>query len=102
MLLVQVAHGGWKMKSVLIGEARKGITEIINRVAYAGERVALCRRGRPLAVLVSVEDAELLDSLEEAQDLKAAHKVLANIRAGKERAIPFAEAEASLAAKAGK
>jgi len=37
---------------------------MVNRVAYSHERVALTRRGRTLAALVSVEDLKTLKALE--------------------------------------
>jgi prevent-host-death family protein len=49
----------------------------LNEVKYRGERVALARRGKPVAVLVPVEDAEYLELLEDAMDMKAAREALA-------------------------
>jgi prevent-host-death family protein len=54
-----------KMNSVekAVTEARKEFADLVNRVAYTGERVALTRRGKVMAALVSAEDLELLESL---------------------------------------
>ncbi|GAA2166800.1 MULTISPECIES: type II toxin-antitoxin system Phd/YefM family antitoxin [Actinomadura] len=46
-----------------VTEARKEFADLVNRVAYTGERVALTRRGKVMAALVSAEDLELLESL---------------------------------------
>ncbi|MGP4028108.1 type II toxin-antitoxin system Phd/YefM family antitoxin [Actinomadura sp. 3N407] len=46
-----------------VTEARKEFADLVNRVAYTGERVALTRRGKIMAALVSAEDLELLESL---------------------------------------
>lgn len=43
---------------VSIGEVKRDISELVNRVAYGGERIVLTSRGKPKAVLVSVEDYE--------------------------------------------
>jgi prevent-host-death family protein len=43
---------------VSIGQVKRDISELVNRVAYQGERVILTSRGRPKAVLVSLEDYE--------------------------------------------
>ncbi len=39
--------------------------------AEQGSRVALTRKGKPIAFLVPVEDAEALEALEDAADAKA-------------------------------
>jgi prevent-host-death family protein len=43
-----------------IGEVKRDISELVNRVAYGGERVVLTSRGKPKAVLISLEDYERL------------------------------------------
>lgn len=54
-------------------QARADLAELVNRVAYSGERVVLTRHGRPVAALVSAEDLELLDRLAEQRfDLTSA------------------------------
>lgn len=45
---------------VSIGQVKRDISELVNRVAYAGERIVLTSRGKPKAALVSVEDYEWL------------------------------------------
>jgi prevent-host-death family protein len=45
---------------VSIGQVKRDISELVNRVAYAGERIVLTSRGKPKAVLVSVDDYEWL------------------------------------------
>lgn len=42
--------------TVSIGEVKRDISELVNRVAYGGERIVLTSRGKPKAVLVSLED----------------------------------------------
>jgi prevent-host-death family protein len=75
------------MTRFAMGEARKNLTEIVGRVAYGGERIAIARRTRPLAVLVPVEDAALLEEIEDRMDVAAARKALAKGGAP----IPLAE-----------
>ncbi len=58
-------------------EAREAFAEMVNRVAYGGERVVLQRRGKRLAALVSMEDLELLEAIEDADDIAAAEEALA-------------------------
>lgn len=45
---------------IAIGQVRRDISELVNRVAYGGERVVLTSRGRPKAALVSLYDLEQL------------------------------------------
>jgi prevent-host-death family protein len=48
---------------VTVTQARAEFADLVNRVAYTGERVALTRRGKIMAALVTAEDLELLESL---------------------------------------
>jgi prevent-host-death family protein len=64
------------MTTLSIAEARNGLAEAINRVSYGGERVVFARRGKPVAALVSPEDLALLQRIEDAEDIRAAAKVL--------------------------
>ncbi|MFH1023152.1 MAG: type II toxin-antitoxin system prevent-host-death family antitoxin [Planctomycetota bacterium] len=57
-------------------EFRENISDSVNRAAYGKERVCLQRRGKAIAVIVPVEDAELLEELEDRMDLAAARKAL--------------------------
>lgn len=62
---------------VPLSTARDSLAEMVNRVRFGGERLTLTRRGRAVAAVVSVEDAELLERLEDAADLDAARRALA-------------------------
>ncbi len=59
-----------------VADIRNNLADAINRVAYAGERIRLERRGKTVAALVSVEDLELLERLEDEADIKAARKAM--------------------------
>lgn len=50
------------MREVPVTQARIELADLVNRVAYTGERVALTRHGRPLAGLVPVDDLRRLES----------------------------------------
>lgn len=47
-----------------VTQARAELADLVNRVAYTGARVALTRRGKVMAALVSAEDLELLERLD--------------------------------------
>ncbi len=75
-------------------EIRNNLADALNRVAYAGERIVLERRGKAVAALVSMKDLALLEQLEEEQDIKAARKAL------KEKgAVPLEEVKKRLRMK---
>jgi prevent-host-death family protein len=59
-----------------VADIRNQLADAINRVAYAGERIVLERRGKKVAALVSVEDLELLEEMEDQADIRAAKKAL--------------------------
>ncbi|MGI8331809.1 type II toxin-antitoxin system Phd/YefM family antitoxin [Actinomadura scrupuli] len=44
-------------------EARKDLAELVNRVAYGGERIPLSRHGKVVAAIVSAADLDLLERL---------------------------------------
>jgi prevent-host-death family protein len=64
------------MTTMSIGEARNNLADAINRVSYGGERVVFARRGTPVAALVSPADLAFLQQIEDAEDIRAAGKVL--------------------------
>ena len=55
---------------------RSNVADTLNRVAYQGERIELERHGKAVAALVSIEDLELLEALENRIDLAAARRAL--------------------------
>ncbi len=81
------------MDRILTSEIRKNLTHVINRVLYRGERIILRRRNKDVAVLISVEDAALLEELEDRIDAEDARKALAE-----GEFIPWDEAKKELEA----
>ncbi len=62
------------MEHVSIEKLRLSIADTVNRAAFHQERIILERHGKPVAAIVSVGDAELLEALEDREDLRAALK----------------------------
>ena len=52
-----------------IGQVKRDISELVNRVAYAGDRILLTSRGKPKAALISIEDYERLKRQEHEKRL---------------------------------
>ena len=50
---------------VSIGQVKRDISELVNRVAYGDERIVLTSRGKPKAVLISLKDYSRLKAVEE-------------------------------------
>lgn len=51
------------MKSVT--ETRERLADLVGQVQYGGEQVAITKRGKVVAALVSAEDLKLLEELED-------------------------------------
>ncbi len=64
------------MTKLPISEARDNLADLGNRVSLRGERILVERRGRNLFALVPVEDAELLERMEDELDVEAIRKRL--------------------------
>ena len=64
------------LNTVSTAEARKRLAEIVNKVAYGKEPVVLTRRGVQIAALISMEEFELLQLIEEHIDIEDAKQAL--------------------------
>jgi prevent-host-death family protein len=53
------------MSDISTAEARKNLSDLVNRVAYGKERVVLTRHGKQLCALVPIEDLSFLDRIRE-------------------------------------
>ena len=62
------------MLRLSVKEAVNRLNELLDRVQEDGERVEIERKGRPSAVLISCEDARLLETLEDRMDVRAAEE----------------------------
>ncbi len=84
------------LRSITASEARDEFAEVINRVAYGGERVVIRRREKELAAVIPMEDLRLLERLIEQEedriDAEEAEGIMAAIERGEEEVIPFDQA----------
>ena len=67
-------------EEISFSDARSNLAEIANKVAYAGKRAVLTRKGKKLIALVSIEDLETLEAIEDRIDLDDAHKALVDVK----------------------
>ena len=58
-------------------DARKNFADIVNKVAYGKEPIVLTRRGQDIAALVSIDELELLQQIEDHIDIEDAKQALA-------------------------
>ena len=61
-------------------DARSHLTDIANHVAYKGERITVTRKGRKIFAIISIEDLETLEAIEDRIDLDDAKKALADAK----------------------
>ena len=64
------------MVRMAINKVRDALSDTVDRVAFKGERVILQRHGKDEAALISIEDLELLEALEDREDIAAAREAL--------------------------
>jgi prevent-host-death family protein len=57
-------------------DAREQLADVLNRVAYAGDRVRITRRGKVVAAVVPIGDLEMIERLENEIDIREAEKSL--------------------------
>lgn len=55
-------------KSVGMAQAKSKLADLVGRAAYKGERIVLERRGRPMAVLIGIDEYNRLQDLRPAAD----------------------------------
>jgi prevent-host-death family protein len=66
-------------KMMSLSEARDHWADLVGRVQFGGERVTIAKRGKPVAVVVSVEDAAWLEAMEDKIDVELAREALAEM-----------------------
>ena len=60
-------------------EAREHFSDLLNRVAYGKERIIITRRERDLAVVVPIDDLQLLEKFEDYVDIQEAYEALEEV-----------------------
>ena len=67
------------MTTISVSKMKDALSEILNRAAYGHERVVIVSRGKLKAAVISIEDLELLEELEDAL---AAHQAIEDYKQG--------------------
>ena len=68
------------MTNLAVSDARKGFAEVVKE-ARRGERFALSHHGRVVAAVVSAEDLEFLEMVEDHYDRRAIAEAKADVEA---------------------
>jgi len=76
------------MTHCAVADARRDLSEILNRVVFGGERVVITRHGKDIAAIISSKDLEALEKIEDMIDVGEAEKRLSG---GRKKAIPDEE-----------
>lgn len=63
-------------REVTSGDLRGHLADVLNRTAYAGERVVVTRHGKRIAAVIPADDLELLEALENARDAAALERAI--------------------------
>ena len=66
-----------KITTLPASEARERFSEIVNHVVYGDERIIVLRHGKPVAAVISAEDLERFEELEDLADSREMDAVLA-------------------------
>jgi prevent-host-death family protein len=74
-------------------KAREKFADVLNAVSVKGDRVLLHRHGKNVAALISAQDLELLEALEDKYDVDLAREALAE----SDERIPWDKVKADLA-----
>lgn len=64
------------MAALSMAQIRKGFADVVERVEGSKERMIITRRNKPVAALVPMDDAVLLEKLEDDLDLLEALQAL--------------------------
>ena len=79
------------MSKIAVIDARKDLAGVLNRAAYGKERVVLTRRGKEVAAIVSMDDLNMLEAIEDHMDVRESERILARVRAGSEQLLSLEE-----------
>lgn len=68
----------WGVSELPISDARDRLGEVVSRAEHGQERTILTRHGKPVAVVISIDDLRELEAAEDEADLAAAREALSD------------------------
>ncbi len=81
--------------TISVSEAREKFAELTNRVQYGNERIDIQKHGKTVAVMITPEQAEMLERLEDMALGEMAAERLADFDDARD-GIPWEEVKAGL------
>ena len=79
-----------------ISALRSDTSDLVNRVAYGGERVVFSRHGKAIVALVSVADLKAIEAAEDKIDIAAVRKFRKARERGKAKTTEWGKAKREL------
>ncbi len=64
------------MSRIGVSDARDNLSEVVDRARYTHERVVLTKRGKDVGAIISIDDLQLLEMLEDQLDIKEARQAI--------------------------
>ncbi len=61
-------------RTISTGELRQRLADMLNQARYAKDRIIVERNGKPIAAIISLEDLQTYEALEDAADIADAAK----------------------------
>ena len=68
------------MSTMNSSEAREHFPDLLNEAAFGKIRTIITRRGKKLAAIVSIEDLEMIEAIEDKIDLEEARAALKDVK----------------------
>ena len=68
------------MRKISVSNARKELSEIVNKACFGGERTIVQRQGKDCVAIVPVSDLEIIDYIEDLIDIRDAEKAIAEAK----------------------
>ncbi|SMO43364.1 type II toxin-antitoxin system Phd/YefM family antitoxin [Gracilimonas mengyeensis] len=81
------------VKTVNSASARKSFSELLNESGYGGKRIVVTRKGKAIAAMVSIQDLEAIQALEDNKDASEAKRILEDAES---EFIPWEQAKKEL------
>lgn len=85
--------------AISLTDARDTLGDLVAKVRHTGERVALSKNGKPVAVLISTDDLKALEAFEDAEDVRAYDEAKAEFEADGGKTVSLDEIKARLASE---
>ena len=77
------------MTKLSFSQLRGQLAEVLNEAQYNGERIVVMRHNKQVAAIISIEDLEYLEAIEDEIDAKDAQRIKKSIKNAKEKLVDW-------------